>query len=161
MSEIRVLSEADLNPFWPLLSDIESGSQFDLNNPDHAQWLKDTILHHINSGVMFYGLFDGEQPQGILGLQILKRLFGPPQCEITHIGVVKAHRRKGLGQKLLAFAETQSKEARAESLLVKTYAGDAPTIAFYGKCGYPPVAVIPGVFGKADAGQVIMQKWLT
>jgi GNAT superfamily N-acetyltransferase len=159
---IRELVGAKLRPYFPLLAEIECGSHFQENNPEHRAWLERKIEQRLSCGARFFGSEDESgQPTGVLGVAIERQLHCAPTAEVVDVGVVRGQRRTGLGSQLLDYAETHARESQAHSLYARTYAGDAGTIAFYGRCGFSPVAVVPGKNGPDDEGEIVLRKRLT
>lgn len=69
---------------------------------------------------------------------------GGGTAELKNIAVAPEHRRKGLGRKLLSFAESAC-TGRFDRLVLGT--GESPlTVPFYESCGYSYTHRIPGFF---------------
>src|SRR3990172_9035011 len=95
---IQELTDGDLEPFMPLLGEIECGRLFSDSDPEHVSWLNHRIASHIAGGTRYFGCrsLTGDT-LGILGFLIERKLFRAPSAEIVDIGVIDAHRRRGLG----------------------------------------------------------------
>jgi GNAT superfamily N-acetyltransferase len=61
----------------------------------------------------------------------------------------------------LHHAEQLAREAGVFCMYIATYAADTDTIAFYGRRGFAPVAVLADMYGAQDEGQVYMRKRLS
>lgn len=67
---------------------------------------------------------------------------------------------RGLGRKLLAFAETAIRAAGGRLLVIETSATPKyePTRQFYLRCGYTAAAVIPDLYADGDGMAVFTKK---
>jgi len=158
---IRELTDGKFEPFMPLLGEIECGRHFSISNVKHVSWLQNKIASHIAGGTRYFGCRSQKgDVLGIVGVMIERKLVCEPSAAIVDIGVVKAHRRRGLGTELLKHAVEVAVENGAHAVFVRTYAADTATIAFYGHNAFYPVAVIPGANGPDDEGDVVMRKKL-
>ena len=158
---LRELSKDTLEPFLPLLAEIECGDHFSPQDPAHEAWLGQIIHAHLASGVRFFGRHGPEgQALGVVGVRVDAKLFCEGSAEITDIGVVVDHRRSGLGAELLRFAVEVARRAAVHAVFARTYAADTGVIAFYGRSQFYPVAVIPGTNGPDDEGTIVMRRRL-
>ena len=157
---IREITEPEVRTdFLALMSEVEAGSWFDMDNPRHIQWLERRISRSIGRGGKFYGTYcpDGG-PLGIYCLLIEDHPARKGHAEVLDLGVVEDHRRQGHGERLLQDAERRARTAGVCCTYLSTYAGDDAAIAFYRHCGFTPVATLPGFNGPNDKGQIFMQK---
>jgi len=96
--------------------------------------------------------YDGDRPVGFATLKPQT----PAAAELHLIAVLQSHHRRGIGVALLARIEGLAQEQGARLLTVKTLAashpdpGYAATRAFYEKCGFLPVEVIPLLWGPEN-----------
>ncbi len=159
---IREITESEVRTdFLRLMSEIEAGSWFAMENPSHVHWLERTISRRIGRGGRFYGFFGPDRkPLGLYCLLIEDHPSHEGHAEVLDLGVVEDHRRKGYGKRLLQDAESRAMDAGVCCLYVATYAGDSAAIAFYLYCGLTPVATLPGLNGPNHKGQIFMQKEL-
>ena len=159
---IREIAESEVRTdFLILMSEIEAGSWFDMENPRHVRWLERTISRRIGRGGRFYGTLSHDgRALGLYCLLIEDHPSHEGHAEVLDLGVVEEHRRQGHGARLLQDAECRAKDAGVCCLYVATYAGDAAAIAFYLHCGFTPVATLPGLNGPNERGQIFMQKEL-
>ena len=159
--KIRKLTRLEIeDQFWALMGEIEGGRSFDSADPRLVAWLQRKIERRWGSGAQFYGLFDEEQPVGVMAIIIDDHPYYAGHSELVDLGVVLAYRQGGHGTMLLNYAERLSREAGVFCMYISTYAGDTETIAFYGKRGFAPVATLPDFNGVDDEGQVYMRKRL-
>lgn len=69
---------------------------------------------------------------------------GNSVCELKNIAVSPEHQRKGIGRKMLEFAEEYCRSF-ADKLILGT--GDSPlTVPFYEKCGYSRAYTVKNFF---------------
>jgi ribosomal protein S18 acetylase RimI-like enzyme len=158
--DIRLIEFADLRrDFFGLMAEVESGSSFDQQNPEHVEWLERKIARRIGSGGQFYGLYapDGT-PAGLYSLLIEPSLFGPGHAEVLDLGIVPTFRRQGHALSLLRDAEEKSIAAGACCLHLQTYAGDDGAVTLYRKAGFTPLAEMPGLNGPDERGQLLLHK---
>ena len=160
------INEKDLlHYFYQLVAEVECGSYFDFNNPQHERWLRNRISRHFSKGTQFYGYFlEDQSPIGFASLLMDEHLenveiFGQT-AELLHIGVYQEFRGKGYGKELLDYTEEVSRENGAYCMYATTYAKDYHAIAFYGRNGFVPVATLPDVNGPGNEGNVCMRKIL-
>jgi ribosomal protein S18 acetylase RimI-like enzyme len=159
---IRAISELEVrSDFLGLIAEVEAGSWFEIDRPDHLHWLDRRITRRIGSGGQFYGAYlpDG-QPLAIYCLLIEDHPSIAGHAEVLDLGVVKTHRRRGHATRLLRDAQLKSRAAGVSFLFIETYAGDDITITVYEKAGFVRIAEIPGLNGPTDRGQLILQKKL-
>jgi GNAT superfamily N-acetyltransferase len=157
----KQISEDEVKEFFELIGEIECGSHIDFENNIHVNWLNKKIKSNINNGVEYFSFIENGQKAGVAGILLNRRLNGEcVSAEIMEIGILKEHRDKGYGTKLLKEIEKYCKEQKVYVLGAFTYAGDYTTISYYGKNGLTPVAVIPDINGPDNEGQVYMRKIL-
>ncbi|MCB2156477.1 GNAT family N-acetyltransferase [bacterium] len=162
MSSICELRVEDLEKFLPLLAEIECGAHFDMANAEHVAFLRHRIEVYVAMGAQFFAARgDDGAPLGIVAVIVERKLHCAPSAEVVSIGTMAAHRRSGVGTELLNHAVDIARRAKAHAVFAKTYAADAGTIAFYGRNGFHPVAVIPGTNGPDDEGDAVMRKGLS
>jgi GNAT superfamily N-acetyltransferase len=158
---IREVLEAGLAPFFELMGEVEGGSHFDPANLDHVDWLTDRINKHYGHGVRFFGMWEGDDPVGIVGLLVERHLQTEWQLGyITDLRVYPRFRGKGYGSKLMDFVAEEAKRQNCYCVHVDTYAGSAYNVVFYTRNGYAPVGVIADMNGPGDEGQVWLRKVL-
>lgn len=151
-----------ITPFFSLLGEIESGRHFSESKPTHRAWLERKIKARTACGTRFFAAHNASgAPVGIVGILLENKLFCEPHSELVDIGVVAAHRRRGIGSRLLIHAVNFANRNGATVVTLTTYAADGGAIAFYEHNAFHSVAVIPGTNGPEDAGDVVMQRSLS
>lgn len=159
-----LLDEESQPPFSALLGEVECGSDFSLQNADHAAWLAQRLHVHRLTGVQFLGCrSDDGRPLGIVGVLVptwpsLEQ--APRAAELTHLIVEPAHRRSGCGAELVARAEALAASRNAYSMYVRTAAVNRAAIALYERAGYILTATLPDVYGPGQGHDVIYRKIL-
>lgn len=163
---ISIDKEKFYDDFLPIIIDLECGSKYDKNNPQHVEYLKKKIdISYNNYGIVLaeydengeaIGYIWYEHDTGFEGV-----CFSGKKAHIRQIGVYDEYQRKGVGKRLLNEAALKIKQAGGEVLYTDTYADDnGDAMAFYVKTGFIPVALLPGMNGLDDFGQVYMYKIL-
>lgn len=97
-------------------------------------WSDERVLAVLNSDVIFVARED-DQPAGYValhsdeeGMMVVEQLF-----------VVSGHERRGIGRRLLAYAEGYAIAERAQSLQVVVEENNHPARSFYKRSGFVPV----------------------
>jgi GNAT superfamily N-acetyltransferase len=162
---IREVAENEFELFYPLLAEIEIGSQYDSKNQEHMRWLIEKVHMRYAMGTIFFAIYtDTNIPVGIAGVLTEKPLEGVSylgkKSELLDIAIFSEFRDQGYGSKLIQFAEDYAKLMGAYCMYVATYAPDYATVAFYGKNGFVPVATLPGVNGANEDGALYIRKIL-
>jgi ribosomal protein S18 acetylase RimI-like enzyme len=157
---ITELTETEVRTdFLALMSEIEAGSWFDLDNRNHVEWLQRKISRRFGGGGRFYGIYLSDKHSlGLYCLQIEEHPVHQGYAEVLDLGVVEDYRRQGYGMKLMKDAEARAKNTDVCTLYVATYVGDEAAIEFYERCGFQKVAELPGLNGPDDHGQMYMLK---
>ena len=75
------------------------------------------------------------------------------EAEILSIGVVPAHRRKGLGRRLLSTAAVEARRRGAARLFLEVASDNAPALALYRRAGFAKVGRRAGYYHR-PAGAV-------
>ncbi|MBP1995072.1 GNAT family N-acetyltransferase [Paenibacillus eucommiae] len=165
MNSIRIISEADIEPYLDIIAEIEH-VHLNRGNPNHEQWLRRRISSFYARGAKFFACHDPIHGH-ILGIVTILHEEAPEgiealgaRAEVLQIGVNKNHRRQGIGSILLKHAEDYARNRGVYCLFMMTYAEDYDVIAFYGKNGFIPVATLPDVYGPRLEGNVFLRKIL-
>jgi len=95
---------------------------------------------------------------GIVGLYS-PRWIGSQNLYLGWFGVHPDHRRHGLGQTLIRYAEAEATNLGCRSILVETSFEPASTIAFYHRVGFNAVASIPD-YWEEGSELILMRKML-
>jgi len=163
---IREIAEHEfVEAFFPLVAEVECGDHFRHTDPAHVKWLQDRIAVYYRRGARFFARYlDDGTPVGFIALLLDAPLEGVlcfgQYAEILSFGVVRERRGQGHGKELLAHAVSFACGSGAYCLYASTYARSHEVIAFYGRNGFSPVAVLPDVHGPNDEGTVWMRKIL-
>ncbi len=86
-------------------------------------------------------LTEGEQ---LLGFGIM--LYGDEVAHLALLAVHAAHRRRGLGARLLQWLEKPAAVAGIGRVRLEARADNPGAIAFYRRCGYQIGATVPGYY---------------
>lgn len=107
-----------------------------IRTPLRRWWTRHIYLpayfHFLNDG---WKLTCGEQIVAYLYL-----LFGRQSCHINDIGVVPAHRRQGLGRRLMAFAEECARARGLTAMTLAVTVRNQPAVTLYTGLGYRAAA---------------------
>jgi GNAT superfamily N-acetyltransferase len=160
---IRDLSQEEVaGTFFDLMIEVEGGDQFDRTNAAHTAWLTQRIVRRFGGGAQFNGCFlDDGRPVGLVGTLLEDHPYLGGYGEIVDLGVYAGFRRQGHGSRLIAHAEGLARRAGVPRLYIATYAGAHGVIAYYGKRGYAPAAILPDVHGVGVPGRVYLLKTLS
>ncbi len=99
-------------------------------------------------------LHDGRVLVAVAGDEVLAHLqltttTTPDALEVKNMAVVEAHRRQGLGRRLMDAAATLARAEGRRVLLVATAAADVDNLAFYQRLGFRMRSVERDAFGPA------------
>ncbi|MBI2306958.1 MAG: GNAT family N-acetyltransferase [Rhodocyclales bacterium] len=95
--------------------------------------------------------FDGETPLGLINCFLGFSTFAAQPLLNVHDLVVRAERRgQGIGQALLAWAETRARELGCCKLTLEVLANNERAMAAYRRAGYAPYVLDPA------AGQALL-----
>jgi ribosomal protein S18 acetylase RimI-like enzyme len=123
--EIAPRVDADL----PLLFGFAKSTFGDLPG-----WSDDRVLEVLNSDLIFVARAD-EQPAGYVALH--RERAGV--VVVDQLFVVPGHEQRGIGHRLLAYAEGFAIAERAPSLQVVVEESNQPARSFYKRSGFVPV----------------------
>jgi diamine N-acetyltransferase len=117
--------EADL----PLLFGLAKGTFGGLPG-----WSDERVLEVLNSDLIFVARED-EQPAGYVAL----RSEAAGVVVVEQLFVVPGHEQRGIGHRLLAYAEGYAIAERAQSLQVVVEESNRPARSFYRRSGFAQV----------------------
>ena len=123
--EISARTDADL----PVLFGLAKGAFVDL-----AGWSDERVLEVLRRDVTFVAREQG-QPAGYVAL----RRNDAGAIVIEQLFVAPGHERRGIGHRLLAYAEGYAIAERARSLHVVVEKSNQPARSFYTRSGFVPV----------------------
>ena len=75
---------------------------------------------------------------------------------VHDVAVLATHRGQGVGEQMLAVAETEARRRGACKLTLEVLDGNRPAMRLYERCGFAPYQLDPAM-GQAR----FLQKWLT
>ena len=118
--------------------------------PDYA---KSHLVMALQNQPGFHGAlaYDGEQAVGLINCFLGFSTFaGRPLLNIHDVVVNADHRRQGIGQALLRWAEERARELGCCKLTLEILSGNAQAMASYMRAGYAPYVLDPA------AGQALL-----
>lgn len=115
-------------------------------------WPAEIIEHKRDD---FFVLCEGED---VLGYVCLSHVLD--EGSIDTIAVSPAHRRKGLGQKLLDAAETRAKELGLAFIHLEVRAGNEAAIALYERNDFARVGLRRGYYQAPKEDAILMTRFL-
>ena len=123
-----------------------------------SDYAKSNLVMALQNLPGFHGAlaYDGEQVVGLINCFLGFSTFAARPLLNIHDVVVNAdHRRQGIGQALLRWAEERARELGCCKLTLEILSGNAQAMASYMRAGYAPYVLNPA------AGQaLLMQKFL-
>ncbi|MFZ1446863.1 MAG: GNAT family N-acetyltransferase [Candidatus Dechloromonas phosphoritropha] len=123
-----------------------------------SDYAKSNLVMALQNLPGFHGAlaYDGEQVVGLINCFLGFSTFAARPLLNIHDAVVHAdHRRPGIGQALLRWAEERARELGCCKLTLEILSGNAQAMASYMRAGYAPYVLNPA------AGQaLLMQKFL-
>ncbi|HYG88244.1 MAG TPA: GNAT family N-acetyltransferase [Azospirillum sp.] len=159
ITEIRTLDDGPLRAgLETLLEDaVASGASVGFHPPlapalNAAYWAG--VAAQVESGATV--LLAVHEPDGTLSgsvqLALCPKQNGPHRAELQKLLVHSAHRRKGLGRRLLAAAEAEAKRLGRTLLVLDTRLGDAG-VPLYESAGWIRAGSIPGYTLEVDGSR--------
>lgn len=149
--------------FFPLIVDLWYADKYNPQNPQHAAWVKRKI--HVtfqDFSVALCAYTDDEEPIGFFwykhdtGLENVS--FTGKDAHIISCGLFEPFQRQGIGTMLLNEMCKRIKDNGGECVYTDTYTANDDSMIFYIKRGFIPVALLPGLNGIQDEGQVFMYR---
>ncbi len=110
---------------------------------DHAPWIEDGCVWVLEQGAEI--------------VAVLVLLNGPDGLLIYNIAVAPTAQRKGIGHRLMAFAEEQAKQQGSKRVILYTNEKMTENIGFYESLGYKQYARLPHPT-RENAWQINMEK---
>ena len=149
--------------FLPLIIDLWYADKYDPNNAQHVEWVKRKIhvtYEYFSTALCAYT--DEGEPIGFFwykhdtGLENVA--FTGKDAHIISCGLYDKFQRQGIGTILLDEVCKRVKENGGECLYTDTYTANVDSMIFYIKRNFDPVALLPGLNGLNDDGQVFMYR---
>ena len=162
--EIIIQDEATFKKdFLPMIIDLWCADKYNPENNQHVEWLhKKVHVHFVDFGVALCAYTDDKSPIGYIwykhdtGLEGV--VFTGKNASIIQMGLFDEFQRQGIGTKLLEEACKNIKAYGGECLYTDTYTANWDSMVFYIKRNFIPVALLPGLNGINDGGQVFLYK---
>jgi ribosomal protein S18 acetylase RimI-like enzyme len=159
--EIREVSRSGAHAFLDAVGEAEMGGHYNPDDENHRSWVMRCVDRYFARGARMFAAFgNGGEPLGYAAALIDDAPGFSCKAELISIGTAPAHRREGIGSRLLDHITTVCSELGLYCIITSTYAGDTGAIAFYTRNGFVPIAVLPGVHGPRDEGQIFLRKVL-
>ena len=165
MNIYEIPEQEFVDKYFTLMAEVECGAHFVPDNEQHRAWVRKRIALHYLRGTQFFALSDdSDAPIGFAAVLYDPGLPGVScfgqSAELLDIAIFPQYRGQGHGSILLRHVERIMETQRVFCLYMTTYGASYGAIAFYGKHGYAPVAVLPDVYGPNDEGRVYIRKRL-
>ena len=142
---IRCCDNGDSELIWTIIND---GAQAYRGVIPADQWAepymsRDEMQHEIEDGVAFWGLEDGGELVGVMGIQKVRDV-----TLIRHAYVRSEWQKRGIGARLLA----QLRGLTEDPILIGTWADAVWAIRFYEKHGFRMI-------GVAEKDRLLKKYW--
>ncbi len=152
-----------VDDFFPLIVDLWYADKYNPNNNQHVEWVNRKIHAIFNDfSVALCAYTDENKPIGFFwykhdtGLEGVS--FTGKDAHIISCGLYKEFLRQGIGTLLLEEICIRIKRNGGECLYTDTYTANDDAMMFYIKRKFIPVALLPGLNGVDDDGQVFMYR---
>ena len=152
-----------VNDFFAMIVDLWCADKYNPENAQHVDWVKKKI--HVtfeNFSIALCAYTDDNEPIGFFwykhdtGIEGVS--FSGKDAHIISCGLYEQFQRQGIGTVLLDEVCKRIKNNGGECLYTDTYAANDDSMMFYIKRKFIPVALLPGLNGISDDGQVFMYK---
>lgn len=127
-------------------------ARINLSQSDITHYIQDAIS---KKGAEIYIYGDG---QGVIMLK--KKFSGFNNCEIEWLAVKKKFQRRGIGKKLVKFAEQRAKKLQYRGIYLFTHHIRKDAHVFYKKLGYKKINKFPNYYSNGDTS-IMFGKILT
>ena len=154
-----------VSDFFELIVDLWYSDKYNAQNNQHVDHVKRKI--HVtfeDFSVALCAYTDADEPMGFFwykhdtGLEGVG--FSGKDAHIISCGLLEKYQRQGYGTLLLNEVCKRVKANGGECLYTDTYTDNYDSMIVYIKWGFIPVALLPGLNGLNDSGQVFMYKIL-
>jgi len=152
-----------VNDFFTMIVDLWYADKYNPENAQHIDWVRKKI--HVtfeNFSVALCAYADDDEPIGFfwykhdIGLEGVS--FSGKDAHIISCGLYEKFQRQGIGSMLLEEVCKRVKDNGGECLYTDTYAANDESMMFYIKSKFIPVALLPGLNGINDDGQVFLYR---
>ena len=154
-----------VDDFFDLIVGLWYGDKYDAQNMQHIGHIKRKIhVSFEDFSVALCAYTEENEPIGFFwykhdtGLEGVG--FSGKDAHIISCELLEKFQRQGIGTLLLNEVCSRVKANGGECLYTDTYTGNDDSMIFYIKRGFVPVALLPGLNGINDDGQVFMYKKL-
>jgi len=148
-----------------MIIDLWYADKYDPQNTQHVEWVKRKI--HVtfeDFSVALCAYTNNDKPIGFFWYKHDTGLEGVGFCgkdaHIISCGLFDEFQKQGIGTTLLDEACKRIKANGGECLYTDTYTKNDDSMTFYIKRKFIPVALLPGLNGLNDDGQVFMYRKL-
>ncbi|MCL2407010.1 MAG: GNAT family N-acetyltransferase [Defluviitaleaceae bacterium] len=154
-----------VNDFFTLIVGLWYGNKYNAQNKQHTEHVQRKIhvtFEDFSTALCAYT--DEGEPIGFfwykhdIGLEGVR--FSGKDAHIISCELYEKYQRQGIGTLLLDEVCSRVKANGGECLYTDTYTNNDESMIFYIKRGFIPVALLPGLNGINDDGQVFMYKRL-
>ena len=153
------------NDFFDLIVSLWYGDKYDTQNKQHVEHVKRKIHATFEDfSVVLCAYTDESEPMGFFwykhdtGLEGVS--FSGKDAHIISCALHEKFQRKGIGTLLFNELCKRIKANGGECIYTDTYSKNDDTMIIYIKWGFVPVALLPGLNGTNDNGQVFLYKAL-
>ena len=152
--------------FFPMIVDLWCADKYDPQNKQHVEWVQRKI--HVtfeDFSVALCAYTDDNRPIGFFwykhdtGLEGVS--FSGKDAHIISCGLYEQFQRQGIGTLMLEEVCRRVKANGGECLYTDTYTANDDSMIFYVKRKFVPVALLPGLNGIHDDGQVFLYRKLS
>jgi len=154
-----------VNDFFPIIINLWYANKYDSQNSQHVEWVNRKIHVTFQAfSVALCAYTNDNEPIGYLWYKHDTGLEGVSFCgkdaHIISYGLFDKFQTQGIGTVLLDEACKRIKANGGECLYTDTYTANDGSMIFYIKRKFIPVALLPGLNGRDDDGQVFMYREL-
>jgi len=154
-----------VDDFFPIIVDLWYSDKYNPKNTQHVEWVKRKIhVTYEDFSVALCAYTDDDKPIGFFWYKHDTGLEGVGFCgKAAHIiscGLFDEYQRKGIGTILLDEVCKKVKANGGECLYTDTYTANDDSMMFYIKRKFIPTALLPGLNGLNDDGQIFMYRKL-
>ena len=134
-------------------SDAEAVAEICRQSPEAAQWPKESYEQAHSSGQIVLIAEINAQVCGFL----VARITGD-EAEILNTAIDPAHRRKGIGSRLLTRAISEAQAHNTKSIYLEVRESNRAAISFYDRHGFAKTAERHGYYSTPTENALVMKK---
>ncbi len=118
-------------------------------------WSEDGIRQELtNEGARFFVFKNNGETAGYMGMHIVL-----DECYIANVAVLPAHRRQGIGEKLVSKGISAAKKEGCAFITLEVRVSNASAIALYEKSGFEKVGERKNFYSDPTENALIMTKY--